>query len=124
LVGARPTWAVGGFLASPGAGARLFRKVIPAALLVLSLIGLSITKTLLTDSHFTWVEVSLLALFCSALLTGFIMWVAFIVERSDASNARLERKVAQHTAVLQSEIAERKRAEQELAKKMEELARS
>jgi PAS domain S-box-containing protein len=112
VVCSRPTWAVGGLLVSQNAGARLLRSVIPAALLVLGLIGWSVSKALLTEAHFNWAEVSLLAILCGILLAGFVTWIAFIVDRSDALNAELERRVERRTAALQSEIAVREQAEE------------
>jgi len=112
LVGSRATWAAGGLLVSRSAGARLLRSVIPAALLVLGLIGWSVSKALLTEAHFNWVEASGLAILCGTLLAGFVTWIAFIVDRSDALNAELERRVERRTAALQSEIAVREQAEE------------
>ena len=114
LVCSRATWALSGLLTSRNAGAKLLRSALPAALLVLCLIGWSTSKTLLTEARFTWVEASLLAIGCGALLIGFITWIAFIVDRSDALNATLERRVAERTAALQSEIAERTSTQQAL----------
>jgi PAS domain S-box-containing protein len=84
LLSSRATWAMGGLLVSRSRGASLLRGAIPAALLVLSLFDYSISKALLMDAHFTWVEVCVLAVLCSTMLAGFITWMAFIVERSDA----------------------------------------
>jgi PAS domain S-box-containing protein len=90
LVCSRASWALGGLLTSRSRGAQLLRRTAPSALLVLSLIGWFISKPLLTDAHFTWVEVSALAVFSSLLLSGFIAWIAFIVERGDAERERAE----------------------------------
>ena len=90
LVCSRPTWALGGLLTSPSPGARLLRRAVPAALLVLSLIGWAMSKALLTEFHFTWIEVSVLAIVCSAMLAGFIAWMAFIIDRSDAERKKVE----------------------------------
>jgi len=111
LLASRATWAVGGLLVNRSAGAKLLRRTIPAALLVLGLIAWSISKAMLTEAHFTWIEASLLAILCGTLLVGFITWIAFIVDRSETVNARLERRVAERTAALNSEIAERKLAQ-------------
>ncbi len=91
LVCSRAEWALGGLLTGQSAGARLLRRAVPAALLVLGLIGWLISKPLLTDIHFTWVEVSALAVFCSTLLAGFIAWVAFQLERGEAERREVEK---------------------------------
>jgi PAS domain S-box-containing protein len=114
LLGSRATWAVGGLLVSQSAGAKLLRRTIPAALLVLGLIGWSVLKAVLVAATFTWIEASLLAILCGALLVGFITWIAFIVDRSETVNARLEQRVVERTVALQGEIAERKLAEETL----------
>jgi hypothetical protein len=49
-----------------------------------------ISKPLLTATHFTWVQVSVLAVFSSAMLAGFIAWMAFVMERSEAERRKLE----------------------------------
>ena len=90
LICSRANWALGRLLTSQSPGARLLRTATPAALLVLSLIGWFLSKPLLRDSHFTWVEMSVLALFSSLTLVGFIAWMAFVVERSDLQRQRAE----------------------------------
>src|SRR5208282_1768882 len=102
LLGSRPTWAMGGLLASQSAGAKLLRKVVPLALLVLGLIGWLISKPLLTEAYFTWEQVSLLAIVCSALLVSFVTWIAFIVDRTDA-----ERRKAEEALCVSKEDADR-----------------
>jgi PAS domain S-box-containing protein len=90
IVCARSPWALGGLLTSDSQGARLLRKTVPAGLLVLSLIGWLISKPLLTEAHFTWMEVSALAILCSTMLAGFLAWIAFIVDRGDNERKKLE----------------------------------
>ncbi len=90
IVCARAPWAIGGLLTRETQGARLLRRMVPTGLLVLSLIGWLISKPLLTDSHFTWTEVSALAVLCSAILTSFIAWTALIVDRGDTERKKLE----------------------------------
>jgi PAS domain S-box-containing protein len=90
IVCVRSPWAIGGLLTSDSQGAKLLRKVVPAGFLVLGLIGWLISKPLLTETHFTWVEVSALGILCSSLLAGFIAWIAFIVDRGDTERAKLE----------------------------------
>ncbi len=90
LVSSRPTWALAGLLTSPSSGARLLRRAVPIALLVLGLIGWSISKALLGEAHFTWIELSVLAIVCGALLGGFITWIAFVVDHSEAERKKIE----------------------------------
>ena len=96
LLCSRATWALGGLLTSRSLGARLLRGAVPAALLVLSLIGWFISKPLQADTHIGWVEASVLAVFASAALVGLIAWMAFLVERSDLERRRAE--TALHSA--------------------------
>jgi PAS domain S-box-containing protein len=89
LICSRATWALGGLLTSRSPGARFLRRALPASVLVLSLIGWFISKALLTDEHFTWVEVSVLAMLTSTMLAAFMGWTAFIVDRSDDERRQL-----------------------------------
>ena len=77
-------------MVTQGPGARLLRKAVPAAVLVLGLIGWLISKPLLTEEHFTWVQASVLAILCATLLAAFIAWVAFQVDRSDQDRRKIE----------------------------------
>jgi PAS domain S-box-containing protein len=90
LLCCRSTWALGGLLIRKSPGTTLLRRALPAALLVLGLIGWSISKALLTEAHFTWIEVTVLAIVAGAMLAGFIGWTAFIVDRSDTQRQKLE----------------------------------
>ncbi|MGA7502772.1 MAG: PAS domain S-box protein [Candidatus Sulfotelmatobacter sp.] len=90
LIGSRAPWALGGLLVSRSTGARLLRKAVPASLLVLSIFGYSISKPMLTQSNFNWIEVSLLALLSSVILAGFVVWMASIVERCDSQRRKME----------------------------------
>ena len=90
LISSRASWVWGGLLVSQSIAAKLLRKTVPASLLVLSIIGYSISKPLVADSHLTWVEVSLLALFSSVILAGFVVWMVSMVERSDSQRRKME----------------------------------
>ncbi|MGA9391056.1 MAG: hypothetical protein WBV69_11475, partial [Candidatus Sulfotelmatobacter sp.] len=81
IVASRPDWALGGLLVSQNSGARLFRRGVPAALLVLGAVGFILSKFLLTEAHLTWVEVSAIAVASGIALAGFTAWMAFAVER-------------------------------------------
>jgi PAS domain S-box-containing protein len=90
LLCSRPTWAIGGLLTRQSRGARLLRAALPAALVVLGLLGWLISKPLLSEVHFTWVEVTLLAIVTGAMLAGFIGWTALVVDRSDDEQRKVE----------------------------------
>ena len=90
LLCSRPAWAMGGLLASRSQGAKLLRGAIPAALLLLGGVGFSISKALLADAHFTWVQVSVFAVLSGAMLAGFVTWIAFVVEQSETQRRRVE----------------------------------
>jgi PAS domain S-box-containing protein len=93
LLCSRASWAMGGLLICKSPGAKLLRTVLPVAPLVLGLIGWLISKALLTEVHFTWVEASVLAISTGAMLAAFIGWTAFIVDRSDAERKKLEEEL-------------------------------
>jgi PAS domain S-box-containing protein len=90
IICARAPWAVGGLLTSDTRGARLLRKTAPAGLFVLSLVGLSLSKPLLTDTHISAAAATVLALFCGVLLTGFIVWIASIVDHDEIERRKIE----------------------------------
>jgi PAS domain S-box-containing protein len=100
LVLSRADWAIGGLLVGGGAGARLLRRIIPAALLTLSLVVSSVSNTLMTMAHLSWALASVLAILFGTGLAGTALWMSFIVDRSELQNARLERHVAERTAAL------------------------
>ena len=72
LLCSRGSWAIGGLLTRQSPGTTLLRRALPAGMLVLGIIGWLISKPLLTADHFTWVEVSALAILTGALLVSFI----------------------------------------------------
>ena len=80
VISARPQWAFDGFLVSRSPGARLLRKTVPYALLVLALIAVFTSKALLTDTHLAWIEVASLTLFSTALLLALITWKARLLD--------------------------------------------
>jgi hypothetical protein len=90
IVCARAPWAICGMLTSDTRGARLLRKTVPASLFVLSLVGLSLSRPLLTDTHIGAAAATVLALFCSVLLAGFIVWVASIVDHDEIERRKIE----------------------------------
>jgi PAS domain S-box-containing protein len=90
VVCARAQWALSGLLTSDTRGARLLRRVVPTGLLLLGLIGLSISKPLLTDTHISKSAAALLALLCSLLLAGFFVWVSFVVDQGEIERRQLE----------------------------------
>jgi len=102
IICARAPWAIGGLLTSNTRGARLLRKTVPAALFVLSLVGLSISRPLLTGTHISAAAATLLALFCSVLLAGFIVWIASIVDHDE-----IERRKIEEAQLLSSEQLDR-----------------
>jgi PAS domain S-box-containing protein len=85
LLCSRAEWATNGLFASQDPGARLFRRATPPAVLLLGLIGFSISKPLLASPTFSWVQLCALAVFSSAMLVSFIAWIAFSVERGTTS---------------------------------------
>ena len=102
IVCARAPWAVGGLLTSDTRGARLLRRTVPAALFVLSLVGLSLSKPLLIGTHISAAAATLLALLCGVLLAGFIVWIASIVDHDE-----IERRTIEEAQQLSSERLDR-----------------
>jgi PAS domain S-box-containing protein len=90
LLCSRADWALGGLLTSHSPGAKLLRKAIPGSLLALGLFAWTISKPLLTDAHISWVRASFLAILGSAILAGFVVWTASIIDRSDADRRKIE----------------------------------
>ncbi|MGA7755351.1 MAG: CHASE3 domain-containing protein [Candidatus Sulfotelmatobacter sp.] len=81
LICVRSEWALGGVLASTGAGAKLLRRAVPSALAVLAFIGWLLRKPLLTEAHLSWIEVSTLGMVSSLLLVLLVVWNARILDR-------------------------------------------
>jgi len=90
LICVRAEWGLGGVLTSTSAGAKLLRKVVPAALGVLILMGGLLSKPLLTEVHYTWLEVSLLGLVSSFLLVMLVVWSARILDRVELEQRKAE----------------------------------
>jgi PAS domain S-box-containing protein len=90
IVCARSPWAIGGLLTSDTREARLLRKTVPAALFALSLVGLLLSRPLLTGNHISAAAATVLALFCTVLLAGFIAWIASIVDHDEIERRKLE----------------------------------
>src|SRR3984885_3135569 len=90
IICARAPWAIGGLLTSDTRGARLLRKTVPGALFVLSLVGLSVSRPLLTDTHISAASATMPGLFCGVLLAGFIVWIASIVDHDEIERRKIE----------------------------------
>jgi PAS domain S-box-containing protein len=90
LLCSRAPWAMGGVLTRQRPGARMLRGAFPAVLLVLCALGWLLSKPLLSGAHFTWAEVTVLAIVSGGMIAGFIGWTTFIVDRSDRERERLE----------------------------------
>ena len=90
MICSRAEWALGGVLVSTSAGAHLLRKAVPSALGVLALMGWMISKPLLTEVHFTWVQVSALALVSGFLLVGLVTWSARILDCVEQKQRKAE----------------------------------
>jgi PAS domain S-box-containing protein len=90
LLCSRASWAMGGVLTRQRPGARMLRGAFPVVLLVLCVLGWLLSKPLLSGVHFTWAEVTVLAIVTGSMLAGFIGWTTFIVDRSDRERKRLE----------------------------------
>jgi PAS domain S-box-containing protein len=90
LLCSRADWAIGGLLTRQSPGTTFLRRALPSGMLLVGIIGWLISKPLLTEVHFTWVEVSALAIVTGALLAGFISWIAIVVDRNDDQRKQLE----------------------------------
>ena len=90
LLCSRAPWALGGVLTRQGPGARMLRGAFPAVLLVLCVLAWLLSKPLLSGVHFTWAEVTVLAIVTGSMIAGFIGWTTFIVDRSDRERKGLE----------------------------------
>jgi PAS domain S-box-containing protein len=90
LLCSRAPWAMGGVLTRQRPGAKMLRGAFPAVLLVLCVLGWLLSKPLLSGVHFTWAEVTVLAIVTGSMIAGFVGWTTFIVDRSDRERKRLE----------------------------------
>jgi PAS domain S-box-containing protein len=84
LLSSRASWTIGGLLARRSPGSRLLRRALGASLLILTVVGYSISKFFITNGHLTWIEFCVLAVLCSSLLAGYAAWKALLVDRIDA----------------------------------------
>jgi PAS domain S-box-containing protein len=83
LLCSRPTWALGGLVTRHSQGAEWLRRTLPFAALLFAITGWVIAKPLLSNVHFTWTEIALLALSAACMLTLFIGWVVYMMDRSE-----------------------------------------
>ncbi len=90
LLCSRAPWAMGGVLIRQRPGAKMLRGAFPLVLLVLCILGWLLSKPLLNGVHFTWAEVTVLAIVTGSMIGAFVGWTAFIVDRSDRERTRLE----------------------------------
>jgi PAS domain S-box-containing protein len=90
LLCSRASWAMGGVITRQRPGAKMLRGAFPPVLLVLCVLGWLLSKPLLSGVHFTWAEMTLLAIVTGSMIAGFIGWTTFIVDRSDRERKRLE----------------------------------
>jgi PAS domain S-box-containing protein len=86
LLCSRPTWALGGLITRHSHGAQWLRRTLPFAAFLFALAGWLIAKPLLSNVHFTWTEIALLALSAACMLTLFIGWVVYMMDRSETIN--------------------------------------
>ena len=68
----------------------MLRGAFPAVMLVLCVLGWLLSKHLLSGVHFTWAEVTLLAILAGCMTASFIGWTTFMVDRSDRERKRLD----------------------------------
>ena len=96
LLCSRASWTVGGVLTRQSPGARMLRAAFPAVLLVLCVLGWLLSKPLLSGVHFTWTEVTVLAIVTASMIAGFVGWTTFMIDRSDRERKRLEEALQLH----------------------------
>ena len=89
IISSRPVWALGGLMTRHDPGAKWLRRALPATVLLFGFIGWLLSQPLLTDVHFTWLEVAVLALLTGCMLTLFIGWIAYMVDRTDGEEIRV-----------------------------------
>ncbi len=93
LLCSRPTRALGGLITRHSHGAQWLRRTLPFAALLFAVAGWLIAKPLLSNVHFTWTEIALLALSAACMLTLFIGWVVYMMDRSETANAEQPSKL-------------------------------
>jgi PAS domain S-box-containing protein len=86
LLCSRPNWTLGGVITRHSQGAQWLRRTLPFAALLFSITGWLIAKPLLSNVQFTWREIALLALCAACMLTLFIGWVVYMMDRSETVN--------------------------------------
>jgi PAS domain S-box-containing protein len=75
-----------------GLAKRLKTFVSTAAVLsiVFGVLGWLLSKPLLSGVHFTWAEVTVLAIVTGSMIAGFAGWTTVMIDRSDRERKRLE----------------------------------
>ena len=91
-----------------GLAKRLKTFVSTAAVLsmVFGLLGWLLSKPLLSGVHFTWAQGTVLAIMTGIMITGFVGWTTFMVDRSDRERKRLEEALQLHQEHLLNAVEE------------------
>ncbi|MBS1850881.1 MAG: PAS domain S-box protein [Acidobacteria bacterium] len=101
----RPTWLLGGILVAKSPGGMLLRRVFPAVLLIMNLVGSLEWEALLTPTHLSWAEVVIVTLCGNLLLSMFILWTAFVLDVADQHRSAAARSLHESEQRLASIIA-------------------